>query len=84
MVSRILLDHGMNLSEMSEDFRFAAAVAGFGMLIRNSDYKNGLTYDHLIDLAKHSLGQDPEGYRAEFLRMVKTCQVMQSTQQSVR
>lgn len=84
MVACTLTDRGMNLSDAPEDFRFATAVAGFGLLLRNSDYKDELTYDGVISLAKNALGDDPEGYRAEFLRLVKTCRTMVSANQAVR
>jgi Ca-activated chloride channel family protein len=59
------------VNDMSENFRFSAAVAGFGMLLRNSEHKNGTSYKSIIDLAKHSKGKDSEGYRSEFIQLIK-------------
>ncbi|MDL2299936.1 DUF3520 domain-containing protein, partial [Bacteroides sp. OttesenSCG-928-E20] len=56
----------------SADFRFAAAVAMFGQLLRNSDYKGDATHDKVITLAKSALGDDEQGYRREFVRLVQT------------
>lgn len=56
----------------STDFRFAAAVAMFGQLIRNSEYKGDATYDKVIALAKNAYGEDEQGYRREFVRLVET------------
>jgi Ca-activated chloride channel family protein len=55
----------------SEDFRFAAAVVMYGQLLRDSKYKGYATYDNVIALAKTGLGNDPQGYRREFIRLVE-------------
>lgn len=58
--------------ETSDDFRFAAAVASFGMLLRNSEFRGSTTIDSILNLAKNTKGSDDEGYRAEFIQLVKT------------
>ena len=60
------------LQETSDNFRFASAVASFGMLLRNSEFKGDCKYQLVIDLAKNARGEDEEGYRAEFIRLVKS------------
>ena len=55
----------------STDFRFAAAVAGFGMLLRDSDHAGILTLDDVVTLAEEGKGDDPRGYRGEFIRLVE-------------
>lgn len=55
----------------SESFRWSAAVASFGMVLRDSEFKGNANYDAIIELARSSQGDDPEGYRAEFIRLVK-------------
>jgi Ca-activated chloride channel family protein len=55
----------------SEDFRFAAAVAAFGMLLRDSPHKGKATYDSVLELAEEGRGKDESGYRKEFLDLVK-------------
>lgn len=55
----------------SDDMRFAAAVAAFGMLLRDSEHSGSATYADVIVLARAALGTDPNGYRAEFVRMVE-------------
>jgi len=59
------------LAETSDNFRFSAAVAGFGMILRDSEYKGSACYSDVIELAKGARGEDEEGYRNEFLRMVR-------------
>lgn len=65
-----LIDNGGN--NASGDFRFAAAVAMFGQLLRDSDFKGDATYDKVIALAKGGLSNDDLGYRREFVRLVET------------
>ena len=60
----------------SHDFNFSASVAGFGMLLRNSKYKGTLTYDKVIEMAQESKGKDENGYRAQFVSLVKTASVL--------
>lgn len=57
--------------EASNDFRFASAVALMGMLLRKSAYKGNGTCNMVMDIAKRSLGDDPGGYRKEFVVLLK-------------
>jgi Ca-activated chloride channel family protein len=58
-------------AELSQDFKFAAAVALFGLQLRKSQFTNKSTVEDVIKLAESGLSNDKEGYRAEFLRLVK-------------
>ena len=60
--------------KVSSDFRFASAVAMFGQLLRDSDFKGDATYDKVISLAKTSLDNDEKGYRREFIRLAETAE----------
>lgn len=55
---------------LSADFYFAAAVAEFGMILRNSEYKGNSSLESVMDLAEKGLGNDEEGYRLEFMNLV--------------
>ena len=55
----------------SESFRFAAAVAGWGLLLRNSKYKGQASYESLSRLATTALGSDIYSYRKEFLELIE-------------
>jgi Ca-activated chloride channel family protein len=55
----------------SENLKWASAVAGFGMMLRDSEYKGDLTFDQVIQLANSSKGTDKFGYRAEFIQLVE-------------
>lgn len=63
-----------NKEKVSSDFRFASAVAMFGQLLRDSDFKGDATYDKVISLAKTSLDNDEKGYRREFIRLAETAE----------
>jgi Ca-activated chloride channel family protein len=62
------------LDESSNDFRFSAAVAAFGLILRDSEYIGGADYDFVLQLAEQSIGPDREWYRKEFIGLVKTAQ----------
>ena len=59
-------------NNVSSDFRFASAVAMFGQLLRDSDFKGNASYDKVVNLAKQGLNNDDKGYRREFIRLVET------------
>jgi Ca-activated chloride channel family protein len=71
LIERGLVDAGLDLPRASEDLRLAAAAAGFGMLLRNSSHMGNLTYPALLELAEPLLAHDPQGYRHEFVEMIK-------------
>ncbi|NJK91455.1 MAG: VWA domain-containing protein [Blastochloris sp.] len=60
--------------QSSDSFRFAAAVAGFGLLLKESPYRGSSSPELVRQLAGSALEHDPEGYRREFLRLVETAQ----------
>ena len=69
-----LLDHAVAdvSGSPSADFRFATAVAGFGMLLRESPHAGQWELDDVIAMAERGRGDDPRGYRGEFVRLVET------------
>lgn len=64
-------------NNVSSDFRFASAVAMFGQLLRDSNFKGEATYDKVISLAKQGLDHDDKGYRREFVRLVEAVKGIQ-------
>ncbi|HEX5167998.1 MAG TPA: von Willebrand factor type A domain-containing protein [Cyclobacteriaceae bacterium] len=67
-----LIDANTSLSKTSDNFRWSASVAAFGMLLRESEYIKDFSYDQVIQMAEGSRGKDKEGYRIEFINMVKS------------
>lgn len=63
----------------SADFRFATAVAEFGMLLRDSQYRQQSSFDQAISIARAAKGEDAEGYRAEFVRLAESAKLLAKT-----
>ncbi|NQY01306.1 MAG: von Willebrand factor type A domain-containing protein, partial [Flavobacteriaceae bacterium] len=62
------------VQEASEDMKFASAVALFGMQLRKSKFHNDSKINNVIALAKQGRGEDDQGYRSEFIRLVRSYQ----------
>ena len=65
-------DEGRSFGDADKEFRFAAAVASFGMQLRESPHAGGWTLDTVRQTATSSAGDDPYGLRREFVEMVTT------------
>ena len=75
-----LIERGLRLEDMrrlddtSDDFRFSAAVAGFGQSLRGGRYLGDYGLDGVAELARDARGDDPHGYRSEFVSLVALAQ----------
>ena len=76
LLSFAVMDEDKSMANASGDFQFAAGVAAFGMLLRDSEHKGTADYDLVLELAENGRGADPSGYRAEFRQLVKTAKAM--------
>ena len=65
----------------STELRFAAAVAGFGQLLRGGEYLGDYGYSDILQLASAARGTDPHGYRGEFLGLVRLADSLTVVQQ---
>ena len=63
-------------AKTSDNYRWSAAVAGFGMLLRNSEFKGDITYEQVASLASGAKGPDTNGYRIEFINLVKSAMLL--------
>jgi Ca-activated chloride channel family protein len=63
-------DSDGKFGKASKDFKFAASVAAFGMVLRDSPYKGSATLEDALDWAKDGEGPDRHGYRADFIRLL--------------
>jgi Ca-activated chloride channel family protein len=72
-----LEDNNRQFDAASPDFRFAAAVASFGMLLRDSPHKGTSSYRGVISIARQTIGDDPGGYRTDFIRLAQTAEALQ-------
>lgn len=66
----------ISFGKTSENFQFSSAVAGFGMLLKKSDYSEDMTFKEIEKMAKKSKGMDENGYRAEFIRLVEMASLL--------
>ncbi len=77
-VSKLLqhpvMDQKIGIETTSDNLRFATAVAGFGMLLRQSEYKGTATYKNIFQLATGAVENDQLGYRKEFINLLKAAQ----------
>lgn len=71
-----ITDTGTTWEKSSPDFRFAAAVAGYGMLLRDSPHHGQITWESVAEWAHEGLGADKSGYREEFLNLVKRAKTL--------
>ncbi len=78
LIRHPLVDRAVSLDRASADFKFSAAVASFGMLLRESEFKGDASYERVLELARAGKGQDYHGYRAEFIQLVEKTRLLQS------
>jgi Ca-activated chloride channel homolog len=76
-----LKDAGAKLARASQDFKFAAAVASFGMMLRDSEHKGNADFESILSVARDAKGSDVGGYRTEFLELVEKAKQLQSARQ---
>lgn len=71
LIEQIVNNEPISIQKSSEAFRFSAAVAIFGMLLRDSEYKGISDYGMVMELAKNAFGKDPYGEKKEFLELLR-------------
>ncbi len=76
LIVKTIEDSKKSIGNSSDNFIWSAAVAAFGMQLKDSDFKGSLTYSDIYEMAKSAKGKDEQGYRAEFIRMVESCRLM--------
>jgi Ca-activated chloride channel family protein len=74
LLSHAVRDDDVDDMMPSSDFTFAASVAAFGMVLRDSKYRGEVELSTVLGWARDSVGRDREGYRGEFVRMVEEAQ----------
>ncbi|MBI2840392.1 MAG: VWA domain-containing protein [Acidobacteria bacterium] len=76
LIERQVRDEGVSFERADEDLRFAAAVAAFGMVLRESPHKGSATLEAAIRWARESVGTDRDGYRAGFIELVRVARTL--------
>jgi len=70
-IQRALSDSGFDFAAAPKDLKFAAAVAEFGMILRDSEYKGNGSLQQVLEWAQQGKGADINGYRADFIELVR-------------
>jgi len=76
------MDDSRQFANASPDFKFAAAVAEFGMLLRDSQFKGSGTLGAVLEWAQEGKGIDSNGYRAGFLELVRKAEALERGKKS--
>jgi Uncharacterized protein YfbK, C-terminal len=76
LIERAVTDTNETFERAPADLKFAAAVAGFGMILRDSEYKGNGTLDAVVEWAQQAKGKDPNGYRTGFIELVRKAQTL--------
>ncbi len=84
LITQPLLDRGVTLAATSNDFRFSAAVASFGMLLRDSKHKGDTSFERIQGWARKASGADAEGYRHDFVKLVQKAALHRPSAQVAR
>jgi Ca-activated chloride channel family protein len=72
LIERTVRGRDTRLGDASDNLRFSAAVAAFGMLLRDSEHRGAASFRDVQDMAQSALGDDETGYRKEFVELVRT------------
>jgi Ca-activated chloride channel homolog len=74
LIEKKITEKDVKSKSLSDNFVFASAVAEFGMLLRNSEFKGGnASYPAVVARAQQAKGNDKYGYRSEFIKLVEVC-----------
>ena len=76
LIKQKVIANNIYKTNPSNNFAWASTVAEFGLLLRNSEFKGNANYEQLIEQAKNAKAEDDEGYRAEFIRLLKIAEAL--------
>jgi Ca-activated chloride channel family protein len=76
LLKKTVGNEGVPLHNSSNDFRFSAAVAGYGMLLKKSEFVERYTFEMVADLANKAMSKDDDGFKSEFVRLVRASSLL--------
>jgi Ca-activated chloride channel family protein len=79
LIERAVVDDGRQFGNAPADFKFASAVAEFGMILRDSEFKGKGTLGAVREWAEEGKGADKDGYRAGFIKMVRKAEALKKS-----
>lgn len=80
LIEKAVKNETKSFENTSENFRFSASVAEFGLILRGSEFKGNASYDHVLETAKKAKGLDNEGYRSEFIKIAKIAKLLDKSE----
>jgi len=83
LLTHPVIDENIDADNTSDNFRFSAAVAEFGLLLRESAFRQNASYQQVEELARHARGEDGDGYRGEFIQLVNTASALTRSKDAV-
>lgn len=84
LIVKPVIDNKVVFDQSSDNFKFSSAVAGFGMLLRDSKFKGDISYQDVIEIAKYAKGKDIEGYRSGFVQLVEKAEIADKNHKRVQ
>jgi Ca-activated chloride channel family protein len=79
LIERAVTDTNATFENAPIDLKLAAAVAEFGMILRDSQYKGNGTFGAVLEWAQEGKGSDANGYRAGFIELVRKAQALKKS-----
>jgi Ca-activated chloride channel family protein len=76
LITQTIEKNAQDWESTSDNFRFSASVASFGMILRESPYKGKSNYEQILSMARGSKGKDDNGYRSDFIQMVESAKML--------
>jgi len=76
LIERVVADDDGDFAKAAPDLKFAAAVAEFGMLLRDSEHKGNGTFGAVLEWAEEGKANDTNGYRGDFIELVRKAQML--------
>lgn len=80
LLENVVKNQPVDFTKTSDNFRFSAGVAEFGMLLRDSEFLGTATFDSAVRLVNNARGADEEGYRGELVRLIKSAALLKESQ----
>jgi Ca-activated chloride channel family protein len=84
LISKTVIAESTDYALASENFRWSAAVASFGMLLRESEFHGDATFADVEQWAREAIGNDAQGYRSEFIKLVQIVNTIKYQASNVR
>jgi Ca-activated chloride channel homolog len=76
LITTVVKNNNTAQKKLSDDFRFLASVAAFGLILRDSEYRGNVNYQMVRELAQNAIQGNTDEYKEEFLRLVKSAELL--------